>query len=41
MKELEVRLLHGMKDLEYRMIIKLGTLTVVAVSAMATLQKIL
>ena len=30
-----------MKDLEYRMTIKLGTLLVVAVGAMATLAKLL
>jgi len=30
-----------MKDLEYRMTIKLGTLMVVAIGAMATLVKIL
>jgi hypothetical protein len=41
MKELETRLMHEMKDLEYRMVIKLGTLMIVAVGAMATLQKLL
>ncbi len=41
MKEQELRLLREMKDIEYRMTIKLGTLMVVAVAAMATLQKLL
>ena len=40
-KELETRLLHAMKDFEYRMTIKLGTLIIVAIGAMATLQKLL
>ncbi|MGH8507360.1 MAG: hypothetical protein ACREVH_01375 [Gammaproteobacteria bacterium] len=46
-KQLEVRieqirsdLARDMKDLEYRMIIKLGTLMVVAVGAIATLVKL-
>ena len=39
MKELEVTLKRDMKDIEYRMTIKLGTLMVVAVGA--TLVKLL
>ncbi len=41
LKELEVSLKRDMKDLEYRMTIKLGVLMVVAVSALATLVKVL
>ncbi len=41
MKALEINLKRDMKELEYRMIIKLGTLIVVAVGAVAALVKLL
>ncbi|MGH8658716.1 MAG: coiled-coil domain-containing protein [Gammaproteobacteria bacterium] len=40
-KELETSLKRDMKDLEYRMTIKLGAMLVVAVGAMAALVKVL
>jgi len=39
--ELENNLRRDMKELEYRMIIKLGTLMVLAIGVMATLVKLL